>query len=323
MQKETPDIIRKPDIMRDERRRSRDRGRSGSYERKETKRTDRHDDRSRDRHDERAKDERRDGRRGESRGEDDRKEKQEGYRSRDRHDEGRRYDDRDKRYEGRNAGERTQGRGTREREIDKMTNPVNLNMKMTDTEIDMTPRIARKRARYSREADRKGDYFKDERSKQFTKSRARYGTRSSEEIFGDQHDPGTCAFLSQMPLSISYKDVRRLFSREQLRLPENGLKLENDEFGNRNGNAYVMFSSKEFREKAIDLDGTFLEGNRVRVERCSLLDFEQAIDSFVPQDNRRKGIEKVEKQFHGQVENQTRHHTTLASFFGTQSERVF
>ena len=61
---------------------------------------------------------------------------------------------------------------------------------------------------------------------------------------------------------------------------------------------------KNSEEKAVDLDGTFLEGNRVRVERCSLLDFEQAIDSFVPQDNRRKGIEKVEKQFHGQVENQ-------------------
>ena len=55
VQKETPDIIRKPDIVRDERRRSRERGRSGSYERRETKRADRHDDHSRDRHDERAR----------------------------------------------------------------------------------------------------------------------------------------------------------------------------------------------------------------------------------------------------------------------------
>ena len=44
---------------------------------------------------------------------------------------------------GRNAGETTQGRGIQEREIDRMTNPVHLNMKMTDTEIDMTPRIVR------------------------------------------------------------------------------------------------------------------------------------------------------------------------------------
>ena len=304
VQKETPDIIRKPDIVRDERRRSRERGRSGSYERRETKRTDRHDDHSRDRHDERAKDERRDGRRGESRGEDDRKEKQDGYRSRDRHDEGRRYDDRDKRYERserRRDNSRERDSRKRDRQNDKSSEPKYEDDRYRDRH-DSKDR--EKRARYGREVDRKGDYFKDERSKQFTKSRARYGTGSSEEIFGDQHDPGTCAFLSQMPLSISYKDVRRLFSREQLRLPENGLKLENDEFGNRNGNAYVMFASKEFREKAVDLDGTFLEGNRVRVERCSLLDFEQAIDSFVPQDNRRKGIEKVEKQFHGQVENQ-------------------
>ena len=300
--KETPDILKaKPDIVRDERNEDLVSTRSDSRERRNGRRDD---DRRREHRDDRRKDERRES----SRGVEDRKidrHKVEEYRSRDRYDEGRRYDDRDRRYErverrrgdSRDRESRKRDRRT-EREDERRYDGRDRGRERCDS------RDGEKRAKYSKERDRKDDYHSREGSKQFTASRARYGTRASVEKYRDMHDPGTCAFISEMPLSISYKDVRRVFSREQIRLPENGLKLENDEFGNRNGNAYVMFTSKKSRERAIELDGIFLEGNRIRVERCTLGEFEQAIDSFVPQDNRRKGIDKAVQEFHDKIDNQ-------------------
>ena len=306
LQKQTSDIMLKPDIARDERQGNGHNGRSGSYERRDTKRTERRDDLSRNRHDDRFFDGRGGERRDRSRAEDDRKggrERQEGYRQQDRY-ERRRYDDRSRRYD-RTERRRGESRERESRKRDRRSDQSN-ERKHENDRYRRDSADHEKRLKYGRDGDRKGDDFrnKDQRSGELLESRSTYGTGVSEDKYENQPDPGTCAFLSHLPMSISYKDVRRLFSKEQLRLPENGLKLENDEFGNRNGNAYVMFTLKEFRDKAIEMNGTYLEGNPIRVERCSLLEFEQAIDSFVPQDNRRKGIEKAEQQFHDHSEYQ-------------------
>lgn len=277
----------KPDILRDERREDRKRNRDDNFDRKDPPRNSRQDVDGRkenrdDRVDEENIREKRHCR------EEDRKterSKRDEYRSRERLDEDRRSDDKtDRRGGDRETRQKPDDRRHRDR-------------------VRYDSRDREKRARHSRESDRRDNYQFGDRSRQHSEGRSRYG-RGSEETFGDQQDPESCAFISQLPLTVSYKDVRRLFSREQIRLPESGLKLENDEYGNRNGNAFVKFLSREFREKAIELDGIYLEGSRIRVERCTLSDFERAVDSFVPQNNRRRGIEKMQGNFHGGMGDQ-------------------
>ena len=214
-------------------------------------------------------------------------------RSRERHDDGRRCDERD-RHGREDSRER---RDVRKRE------------RLRSRDRSEERRHDRHRERHDSREKRpryhspEGEY-RVERSRQFMESRARYGP--ANPLNGDKnkdlHDPGTCVFISQLPVIITYKDIRRFFNKEKLPLPENGLKLENDEFGNRNGNAYIRFMTEECRDRALGLRGQLLEGAPLIIERCTMAEYEQAVDSFVPQDHRRKGIEQVEKRFFSQRE---------------------
>ena len=86
--------------------------------------------------------------------------------------------------------------------------------------------------------------------------------------------------ISNMPTTVTYKDVRRFF--HGLEIPREGLKLINDKHGERIGEEFVMFAKDIDSTEALKRTGHMMGHKKVQIRRCSPLDFENAIDSFVP-----------------------------------------
>ncbi|XP_029641926.1 uncharacterized protein LOC115216597 isoform X1 [Octopus sinensis] len=83
-----------------------------------------------------------------------------------------------------------------------------------------------------------------------------------------------------LPYSVGYRDVRRFFSG--CTIPRDGLKLINNEKGRRAGNAFIKFASEQDTAEAFSRHGNFMANRYIEIYRCSMEDFENAIDSFVP-----------------------------------------
>lgn len=94
-------------------------------------------------------------------------------------------------------------------------------------------------------------------------------------------------YVSNMPTSISYREVRRFFAG--CLIPSNGLKLINDETGKRKGTAYVMFVSEQAQSEAVTRDGQLMMGRAVSVVPASVGEFANAEDSYVPSREPRGG----------------------------------
>lgn len=90
------------------------------------------------------------------------------------------------------------------------------------------------------------------------------------------YNSDACVVVSNLPVSVSFKDVRRLF--RGMEIPRDGLKLVNNEVGERIGVAFVRFNSHVDARKALSLDGE----DGIIVEPCSDEDFDDVIDSYVP-----------------------------------------
>ncbi|XP_044734631.1 uncharacterized protein LOC123296960 [Chrysoperla carnea] len=81
-----------------------------------------------------------------------------------------------------------------------------------------------------------------------------------------------------------YGDVRRFF--QGLFIANDGVKLVNDEDGRRTGIAYVRFVQPEGKREALQRSGTSYRGNSVEITHCDDSEFDNAIDSYVPPQNR-------------------------------------
>ena len=89
-----------------------------------------------------------------------------------------------------------------------------------------------------------------------------------------------CVHVFNMPVPLNYRDVRTFFTG--MEIPRTGLKLINDRSGQRIGEAFVMFSVEEAAKQALRMDGWMVKGNRVRIEPCTVEEFDRVIDSYVP-----------------------------------------
>ncbi|XP_011315110.1 uncharacterized protein DDB_G0283697 [Fopius arisanus] len=91
---------------------------------------------------------------------------------------------------------------------------------------------------------------------------------------------GHCIEIRNMPLNVTYADVRHAFQGIYIR--KDGLKLINDTQGNRVGIAYIKFLKPEGKELALSVP-RFVRGSEVEV--CSLDEslFDKAVDSYVPE----------------------------------------
>lgn len=94
--------------------------------------------------------------------------------------------------------------------------------------------------------------------------------------FENSDGPPVNACVSLEPFEGSYGDLRRFFSK----LPINyrGIKVINDEFGQKTGMCYVQFREERFKVKALEMDGMQFNGERVSIRHISDKEYEDAID---------------------------------------------
>ncbi|XP_071446840.1 RNA-binding protein 12 [Hetaerina americana] len=127
---------------------------------------------------------------------------------------------------------------------------------------------------------------------QFDRLYGRFGGENvSEERFSD-HKPtqrgragggGNCVEVRNMPLEAGYREVREFF--KGLHISSSGLKVINDNHGNRVGICYVKFVKAPDREIALNLNGRLMQGSAVEVLTLDDEIFERAIDSYRPSRN--------------------------------------
>lgn len=98
----------------------------------------------------------------------------------------------------------------------------------------------------------------------------------SEEEIQDKR----CIRIAHMNPKTTYSEVRRFFSG--LFIQTNGIKLINDDKGDRLGTAYVKFLRATSTSKALFRDGTMMNGWKVKVDVVSESEFDVAIDSYRP-----------------------------------------
>nr|CAD7568654.1 unnamed protein product [Timema californicum] len=92
--------------------------------------------------------------------------------------------------------------------------------------------------------------------------------------------PAMCVEIRNMPTDVAYADVRRFFNG--LYISNTGLKLINDNHGNRVGIAYVRFGRPDHKDIALNYNGKPLRGSAVEVLHLSDEIFDKAIDSYRP-----------------------------------------
>lgn len=107
-----------------------------------------------------------------------------------------------------------------------------------------------------------------------------FGTLGVRDAGGCGEMPGVWVRVSNLPLSFNYREVRRFFSGCDI--PSDGLKMINDRAGKRTGLAYIKFGSFRNVETALDFSGRVVENMRIMIERCSQLEFDNAVDGFMP-----------------------------------------
>ncbi len=92
--------------------------------------------------------------------------------------------------------------------------------------------------------------------------------------------PEAHLFMNGLPISANYKEIRRFFTGCEI--PHDGLKLINDRHGRRIGQAFVKFISERDCHEALKRDGRHMMDRRVRLRHCSLHEFDEAVDSYIP-----------------------------------------
>jgi RNA recognition motif-containing protein len=108
---------------------------------------------------------------------------------------------------------------------------------------------------------------------------------ASGRVFGDRgqliEDPREqfTVKCTNFPCTFNYKEVRRFFSGCEI--PREGLKLVNDRSGSRTGTAYVRFMNSRAVSTAMGMNGRMAQDCKVRVERCSLEEYNSVNDGDV------------------------------------------
>ena len=89
-----------------------------------------------------------------------------------------------------------------------------------------------------------------------------------------------CVEIRGLPLNSSYIDVKKLF--DGLSIPPDGIKMINDNQGNRTGIAYVRFSVPNHKKSALNQNGKKVRSNIVEVINLRDPIYRSAIDNFKP-----------------------------------------
>uniref|UniRef100_A0A069DX97 RRM domain-containing protein n=1 Tax=Panstrongylus megistus TaxID=65343 RepID=A0A069DX97_9HEMI len=94
-------------------------------------------------------------------------------------------------------------------------------------------------------------------------------------------DADACVEIRGLPLNVSYIDLKKLF--DGLNIPLEGIKMINDNQGNRTGIAYVKFSNASQKKSALNQHGKKVRSNIVEVMHLRDDLFRAAVDNFKPE----------------------------------------
>lgn len=99
--------------------------------------------------------------------------------------------------------------------------------------------------------------------------------------YRDAGNMGSCCVrIANMNNRTHYAAIRKFFYG--LQIPNDGIKLLNDESGRRRNDVVVRFARPDIARDALALDGKMLNGNSVRITSIDDADYENEIDSFQP-----------------------------------------
>jgi RNA recognition motif-containing protein len=128
----------------------------------------------------------------------------------------------------------------------------------------------------------------------FQRDRYPVGDRNFEPRPETRQVSGTSIELRNMPIETGYGEIRRFF--QGLHITGNGLKLINDNHGNRVGIAYVRFQKREDKDEALKYTGKMIRGSMVEVLHLNDEIFDKAIDSYKPPQETESSAENPEKK---------------------------
>lgn len=91
---------------------------------------------------------------------------------------------------------------------------------------------------------------------------------------------GSCIRMTNMSNRTHYAAIRKFFYG--LQIPNDGIKLLNDENGKRTNDVVIRFARPDIARDAVALNGNLLNGNAVRISSISDEEYENEVDSFQP-----------------------------------------
>uniref|UniRef100_A0A182LRK2 RRM domain-containing protein n=1 Tax=Anopheles culicifacies TaxID=139723 RepID=A0A182LRK2_9DIPT len=108
-----------------------------------------------------------------------------------------------------------------------------------------------------------------------------------DSVYTNTHKPNNGPTTSDFAVKLSnfeqptgYGEIRRFFKSHMI--STQGIKMINDQHGRRTGIAFIQFLRKEGKKAALMRDGTIMRRTRIRIESITDQDFESAIDSYRP-----------------------------------------
>ncbi len=90
----------------------------------------------------------------------------------------------------------------------------------------------------------------------------------------------SCIRITNMNHRTHYAAIRKFFYG--LQIPNDGIKLLNDENGKRRNDVVIRFARPDIARDALALDGKMLNGNLIRILSISDEEYESEVDSFQP-----------------------------------------
>ncbi|KAL1130927.1 hypothetical protein AAG570_012168 [Ranatra chinensis] len=97
----------------------------------------------------------------------------------------------------------------------------------------------------------------------------------------DDGQNDVCIEIRGLPLNATYVDVKRLF--DGLTIPPDGIKMINDNQGNRTGIAYVKFTQQAHKKHALNQNGKKVRSSIVEVLHLRESIYNIAVDNFKPE----------------------------------------
>ncbi|CAH0382838.1 unnamed protein product [Bemisia tabaci] len=117
-------------------------------------------------------------------------------------------------------------------------------------------------------------------------------TRKKQELNTQKN---CCVQIQNMAKSVGYADIEKFF--QGLEIVPKGIKMINDDDGNRSGLAYVRFVHDGFKNQALKLNGRPMKGQwretRVKVTHLDDYIYNEAIDDFHPPEKKLRPVGPV------------------------------